>query len=136
MTASGNQEATACRGIRGATTAEANTAASILTATRGLLEIIVRANDVRSEDIASVMFTMTIDLNAEYPALAARQLGWTNVPLMCAQEIEKPDSLPRTIRVLLHWNTPLAQSEIKHVYINGAETLRPDFVTNYVPSGK
>ena len=68
------------------------------------------------------------DLNAEYPALAARQMGWNEVPLMCAQEIDRPGALPRTIRILMHWNTALRQSEIRHVYIRGAEVLRPDQV--------
>ncbi|MBN1427760.1 MAG: chorismate mutase [Anaerolineae bacterium] len=115
-----------CRGIRGATIARENTRDSILVATRNLLEQIIAANQLAPEDITSAIFTLTRDLNAEYPAVAARQLGWHDVPLMCAQEIEHPQSLPRTIRVLIHWNTTLAQHEIKHIYTNGAEALRPD----------
>ena len=116
----------ACRGVRGATTATENTPEAILSSTRELLAQIAGENDIRPDDIASVMFTVSPDLNAEYPALAARQLGWVQVPLMCAQEIDKPGALPRTIRVLMHWNTTAMQSEIVHVYIRGAEVLRPD----------
>ena len=94
-----------CRGIRGATTAPEDTRDAILAATRDLLEQIIAANNLDSEDIASAVFTLTHDLNAEYPAVAARQLGWHDVPLLCAQEIDHPNSLPRTIRVLIHWNT-------------------------------
>jgi len=115
-----------CRGVRGATTAADNTPEAILSSTRELLEQIAGENDIRPDDIASVMFTLSPDLNAEYPALAARQMGWNEVPLMCAQEIDRPGALPRAIRVLMHWNTSVAQSEIVHVYIRGAEVLRPD----------
>jgi chorismate mutase len=115
-----------CRGIRGATTASEDTRDAILDATRDLLEQIIAANQLNPEDIASAIFTLTHDLNAEYPAVAARQLGWHDVPLLCAQEIAHPNSLPRTIRVLIHWNTSLSQYEIRHIYTNGAEALRPD----------
>ena len=115
-----------CRGIRGATTAPENTRDSILSATRDLLEQIVAANRLAPEDITSAFFTLTHDLNAEYPAVAARQLGWSDVPLLCAQEIDHPKSLPRTIRVLIHWNTDKEQQEIKHVYLRDAVKLRPD----------
>jgi chorismate mutase len=91
--------------VRGATTAATNTHEAILSATRALLEEIAGANEIFPEEIGSIFFTLTPDLNAEYPALAARQMGWIDVPLLCAQEIEKPGALPRTIRVLLHWNT-------------------------------
>ncbi len=124
-----------CRGIRGATTAPGNDRESILAATRELLTEIVAANDLHPEDLTSILFTMSPDLNAEYPALAARQLGWVEVPLLCAQEIDKPGALPHTIRVLLHWNTPAAQSEIAHVYINGAEVLRPDHAAKFAIVG-
>lgn len=115
-----------CRGIRGATTADANTSAAILQATRELLTLLIEANDLDSEDIASAIFTTTPDLTAEFPALAARQLGWHNVALICGHEISVPGSLGQCIRVLIHWNTPKAQSEIKHVYIRGAQHLRPE----------
>lgn len=119
-------EAIQCRGVRGATTCPANRREVILEATRDLLQQIVAANGIEPEDIASAIFTLTPDLNAEYPALAARQMGWDHVPLLCAQEIERPDALPRAIRVLLHWNTSKPQAAIVHVYTNGAEVLRPD----------
>ena len=118
-----------CRGVRGATTAMANTAEAIVAATRELLEKIVSANGLDPQDIASIFFNMTPDLNAEHPAMAARLMGWVEVPLLCAQEIDRPGSLPRTIRVLLHWNTSVPQQAIQHVYINDAEVLRPDRVT-------
>lgn len=115
-----------CRGIRGATTADANTSDAILEATRELLLLIIEANDLASEDISSVIFTTTPDLTAEFPALAARQLGWHDVALMCGHEMPVPGSLPSCIRVLIHWNTSKSQAEVKHVYIRGARHLRPE----------
>jgi len=115
-----------CRGVRGATTVEANTSEEILKATRQLLALMVRQNDIREVDVASAIFTTTTDLDAEFPALAARQLGWLNVALMCVHELEVPDSLPRCVRILLHWNTEKAAEEIVHVYIKDAARLRPD----------
>ena len=115
------------RGIRGAVTSPADTPEDILTATRELLQAILAANpELETEAIGSVFFTVTDDLAAIHPALAARQLGWTDVPLMCAREIPVPGSLPRTIRVLLHWNTELPQGAIRHVYLGAAAVLRPD----------
>ena len=119
-------ERMACRGVRGATTTGANEEELILTATRQLLQEMVTANDIAPTEIASAFFTTTPDLDAAYPARAARQLGWMEVPLMGACEIAPPEALARTIRVLLHWNTTKKQSEIRHVYSNGAEVLRPD----------
>ncbi len=115
-----------CRGIRGATTAEENTRESILEATRQLLALMIRANDVEPEEVASAVFTTTTDLNAEFPALAARQLGWFDVALMCYHELDVPGSLRRCIRILLHWNTSKSAGEIVHVYIKNAAALRPD----------
>jgi chorismate mutase len=115
-----------CRGIRGATTVEENTAPSILAATRELLEWMVALNDLRVEDIASVIFSATPDLNAAYPARAARQMGWHDTALFCCQEIPVPDGLPRCIRVLIHWNSTKRPEEIEHVYLKRAATLRPD----------
>ncbi|WP_029215146.1 chorismate mutase [Kallotenue papyrolyticum] len=115
-----------CRGVRGATTAAANTSEAILSATRELLSLIVAANAIDSADVASAIFTVTSDLDAEFPALAARQLGWIDVPLLCSREIAVPNALPRCIRVLIHWNTTKSQREIQHIYIRGAERLRPD----------
>lgn len=116
-----------CRGIRGATTVERNNREEILKSTEELLQLLMSANDLRTEDIASVIFTVTADLDAEFPALAARTLGWTGVALMCAREIPVPNSLAKCIRVLLHVNTTRSAAEMQHVYIRGAVTLRPDF---------
>jgi len=115
------------RGIRGATVASQDQAETILSATRELLEAIQAANPTLDPaDLASAIFTLTDDLSAAYPAKAARQLGWGAMPLMCAREIPVPGSLPRCIRVLLHWNTDLPQSAIRHIYLGEAAVLRPD----------
>lgn len=117
------------RGIRGAITAENNSPHAILHATRTLLTEILDANPaLLADDIASILFTVTTDLNAAHPAQAARHLGWTHVPLMCFQEIPVPNSLPHCIRVLIHWNTDLSQYAINHVYLGAAIALRPDLV--------
>ncbi len=116
-----------CRGIRGATTVPANTREAILEATRELLLAMVEANDVRTEDIASAIFTTTPDLTAEFPAVAARELGWTHVALLCGHEMSVPGSLPMCLRVLLHVNTDKGQDDIVHVYLRGAKALRPEF---------
>jgi len=118
-----------CRGIRGATTADENTAEAIVAATKELLERIVAANGLKIEDVASIIFTTTPDLNAQFPALAARQLGWQDAALLCTREIDVPRSLERCIRVLIHWNTDKRAEEIIHVYMKGAQKLRPDIVT-------
>ncbi|HMO56392.1 MAG TPA: chorismate mutase [Roseiflexaceae bacterium] len=115
-----------CRGIRGATTAEANTREAIREATRDLLERLIAANDLRIEDIASVIFSTSSDLNAEFPAVAARELGWLDTALLCTHEMAVPGSLPRCVRVLIHWNTTRRADEIVHVYVRGARSLRPD----------
>jgi len=116
-----------CRGIRGATTVDSNSREAILEATRELLDEMVRLNDVRAEDVASAYFTTTPDLNAEFPAVAARSgLGWTNVALMCGHEMGVPGSLEMCLRILLHVNTERQQNEINHVYTRGAAVLRPD----------
>lgn len=115
-----------CRGVRGATTVESNTRDDILLATRQMLGLIIRRNGIESADLASATFTVTRDLDAEFPALAARQLGWLEVPLLCGYEIQVAGSLPKCIRVLLHWNTKKTQQEIHHVYIHEATRLRPD----------
>jgi chorismate mutase len=117
------------RGIRGANTVDADQSDLILAATQELIEAIMHANpDMRTEDIASAFFTVTDDLAAVHPALAARQMGWDNVPMMCAREIPVPGSLQRCIRVLIHWNTEVKQTDIKHVYLRNAVKLRPDLV--------
>jgi chorismate mutase len=121
-----NTRTTVCRGVRGATTVEENSKESILKATRQLLALMIRRNEIRSEDICSAIFTLTKDLNAEFPALAARQMGWLEVPLLCGYELEVPGSLPRCVRILVHWNTTVPQNAIHHVYIHDAMSLRPD----------
>jgi chorismate mutase len=115
-----------CRGVRGATTAKDNTPEEILRATRQLLALMIRQNDIREEDVASAIFTTTEDLDAEFPALAARQLGWLSAALLCIHELDVPGSLRRCIRILLHWNTEKPAEQIVHVYIKEAAALRPD----------
>jgi chorismate mutase len=117
---------TVCRGVRGATTVEADDRDQILCATRQMLALMIRRNEIEATDVASVIFTVTHDLTAEFPALAARQLGWLEVPLLCAYELSVPDSLPRCIRMMLHWNTDKDQAEIQHIYLHEAKKLRPD----------
>lgn len=115
------------RGIRGAVTAGANTEQAILDATEELLQQMVRANEVDVDDIAGIIFTMTPDLTAAFPAEAARRLtGWTQVPLLCSQEIPVPGALPRCIRILMLINTTKTLDEVTHVYLRDAERLRPD----------
>ena len=121
-----DQQPTVCRGVRGAVTVTANSEEAILAATRELLQVIIKRNEMRPEDVASVYFTTTTDLNATYPALAARQLGWSDVALMCGHEMEVPGGLPMCIRVLIHWNTSRSPKEIVHVYLREAQSLRPD----------
>ncbi len=117
-----------CRGIRGATSVDINAAVAIITATRELLERIVAANDLLVEDVISVIFTATHDLDAAYPARAAREMGWMNTPLLCMQEMVVAGSLPRCIRVLVLWNTDLSPDQVQHVYLGRARALRPDLL--------
>jgi len=117
---------TVCRGIRGATTVDSNDREQILIAARHLLALMIRRNDIEPTDVASAIFTLTPDLNAEFPALAARQMGWLDVPLLCGHEMAVPGALPQCLRILVHWNTSKSQNEIHHIYIRGAEALRPD----------
>lgn len=117
------------RGIRGATTATANSREAILEATSELLDCLVRANDVQRDDVASVIFSTTPDLNAEFPAVAARAAGWTDVALLCTHEMSVPGSLPRCVRILLHINTERAPDELEHIYLRGARALRPDLAS-------
>jgi chorismate mutase len=121
----------AVRGIRGATTVEANTPGAIAEATRELLIALIERNAIRREELASAWFTTTPDLTAEFPAYAARALGWVDVPLICAQEIPVPGALPRVVRVLLHYNTDLPQRAMHHVYLREAVALRRDLVERY-----
>jgi len=120
------------RGIRGATTIETDVKENVLSATLELLEKIFASNpDLKTEDIASAIFTVTEDIISAFPALAARQIGWDQVPMMCAREIPVQDSLPLCVRVLIHWNTSKAQDAVRHVYLRGAEKLRPDLNVPY-----
>jgi chorismate mutase len=116
-----------CRGIRGATTVERNEREEILMATMELLQLMVHRNDLRVEDIASALFTVTGDLDAEFPAAAARQLGWDEVALLSMREIPVPGSLGKCVCVLLHVNTTHSTSELQHVYLREAVSLRPTF---------
>lgn len=115
------------RGVRGATTVVEDNAEIIVSATEQLLREIIAANDIQEEHVASVIFTTTPDLTAAYPAKAARIIGWQSTALMGMQEMDNPDGLVRCIRVLIHWNTEKTLQELVHVYMNGAERLRPDF---------
>jgi chorismate mutase len=114
------------RGVRGAITVERDDAALLLDATERLLREIVAENAIDSGDVASALFTLTPDLVSQFPALAARRMGWTLVPLLNFTEVAVPGSLPRCIRVMLHVNTDKRQDEIVHVYLEGARVLRPD----------
>ncbi|WP_410768362.1 chorismate mutase [Fontibacillus sp. BL9] len=115
------------RGIRGATTVARNEEAEILEATAALLKQVVERNEIEPEDICSVWITVTPDLDATFPARAIRVLnGWDMVPLMCSTEIPVKGGLPKCIRLLIQVNTNKGQREMKHVYLNEAQALRPD----------
>ena len=116
------------RGIRGATTVDRNDASEIREATQELLQMILSENALCTEDLVSAIFTVTSDLNADFPASSARQIGWELVPLLCATEIPVPNGLARCIRVLIHVNTTHSQAEIKHVFLRNAMALRKDLV--------
>lgn len=115
-----------CRGVRGATTCVENTEEAILAATRELLYTMIQANGIVPEDVASAHFTTTVDLNATYPALAARQLGWYDAALLCGHEMDVPGGLNHCIRILIHWNTTVGAQDVVHVYLHDAQGLRPD----------
>jgi len=114
------------RGVRGAITVEKNTPEAILSATKELLRAMIEANAIEEEAVASVMFSSTPDLNAAYPARAARDLGWRQTALMGFQEMEVPDGLPRCIRILVHWNTEKVLADLNHIFLRDAAVLRPD----------
>lgn len=116
------------RGIRGATTVESNTREEILTAARELLDEIVRQNEIDPDHVASILFSTTADLSAEFPAVAAREAGYTQVALECLTEMTVPGSLPKCLRILMHVNTDRPLAEIKHIYLHGARVLRRDLV--------
>jgi chorismate mutase len=114
------------RGLRGATVAADNTPQAILAASRELLAALVEANQFAPEDVASLIFTVTSDLDAEYPARAARELGWLDAAMVCLAEMPTQHGLARCIRVLIHWNTERPQAGLKHIYLHAAAQLRPD----------
>jgi chorismate mutase len=116
----------AIRGIRGAIAVSRNTKDEIISSTIALLKKMATSNKVKVDDIASIFFSVTKDLNAEFPAIAARKLGWTSTPLLCTYEIDVPGSLKRCVRVLMHVNSNKSQKAIKHTYMNDAKKLRPD----------
>ncbi|NLT73978.1 MAG: chorismate mutase [Chloroflexi bacterium] len=116
------------RGIRGATTVAADSEEEILQATRALLQEMVSANGVQVDDLAAAYFTVTQDLHAAFPARAARDLGWTALPMLNGNEIPVPGSLRRCVRVLLWWNTDCPPRDVHHVYQREAVSLRPDWV--------
>lgn len=115
-----------CRGIRGAISVDADDSRAIATATKRLLTEILLRNDVLLDDIASVLFTLTPDLHASFPALAAREMGWAYIPMLHAVEVGVPEALGHCIRVLMHVNTRRSLGEIEHVYLERAVALRPD----------
>lgn len=114
------------RGIRGANRAKANSREAIFEATRELITAILDANEIDPEEIASIFLTATKDLNADFPAYAVRELGYSQIPLLCASEIDVPGGMQSLIRVLIHANTDKSQNEIRHVYLGGSDKLRPD----------
>ncbi len=118
------------RAIRGATTVERDAPELIRSATRELLETIVARNGITSADVISAIFTVTHDLTSEFPAHAARELGWLDVPLLCTLEIPVPGSLARCIRVLLHVESSASRADVRHVYLHDARALRPDLAIN------
>lgn len=114
------------RGIRGATTVAADTVEEVTAATQEMLREIVARNGIDLADVASAAFSVTADVTALFPAAAARAIGWERVPMDCYQQMHVPGSLPRCIRVMVHWNTERALGEIRHVYLREAARLRPD----------
>jgi chorismate mutase len=119
-----------CRGIRGATTIPTNTKEDILTASRELLQQMVATNGVNKEEIACVLFTTSPDINAEFPAAAAREMGWSQAALMCGHEMDVPSALQRCLRILILFNTEKSFEEIIHVYLKGTEILKEENATN------
>jgi chorismate mutase len=126
MNSKSNLSAHFCRGVRGAITVGSNSAEDILSGTRELLTTIIDANQIDPDDVASAIFTTTRDLDAAFPAAAAREIGWNRVALLSGHEIDVPGALKRCIRILIHWNTTRRQESIVHVYLGDARTLRPD----------
>ena len=117
-----------CRCIRGATTVNENSEKAIFTSTREMLMEMITINKIDHSEISAILFTATKDLNTAYPAHAAREMGFTDIALMCMQEMNVADSLPMCIRIMIMWNTKKHLDELIHVYLRGAKTLRPDIV--------
>lgn len=117
---------TVCRGVRGAVPVISNTENDILAAAERLLSELINRNGIISDDIASAIFTTSPDLNAEYPAIAARKLGWSNVALLCGHEMGVSHGMQSCLRILIHWNTDKSADDIVHVYLDEARSLRPD----------
>src|SRR3954447_20649868 len=132
---SGDAAAVRCRGVRGATFIDEDTPEAILAGTRELLAAIAEANGIATEDVASTFFTSTADLRSAFPARAARELGWSDVPLLGATEVDMPGAPPRCIRVLLHWNTSRRQDEVVHVYLRGSAAMRAHDPPSHLASG-
>nr|WP_218909582.1 chorismate mutase [Nocardiopsis sinuspersici] len=116
----------AVRAIRGAVQIDADERDQVLEATAELVSEVMRRNALETDDVISVLFTATPDLKSEFPALAARKLGFTDVPLMCATEIAVPHALPRVVRLMAHVETDRPRSDLQHVYLRGAQALRLD----------
>lgn len=116
----------AVRGIRGATIAKSNTKKEIISKTKEMLHALIEKNSIKLENIASAIFSVTDNINAEFPAVAARGIGWIYTPLLCTREIPVKGSLQGCIRVLLHVNSNKKQKDMIHVYLYEAEKLRPD----------
>ena len=116
----------AVRAIRGATQVDADDREQVLEATRELVNAVLKRNDLAHDDVISILFTATPDLRSEFPALAARELGMGDVPLICATEIGVPHALPRVLRLMAHVETERDRSAVQHVYLRGATALRRD----------
>jgi chorismate mutase len=121
---------TAVRGLRGATTVDADDSAAVVEATREMLAALIEANGIDPDQVAGCWFTASPDLHSEFPAVAARQLGWVDVPLICGQEMDivysNSRSIPRCVRVLILVNTERSQREVTHVYLRGARAIREE----------
>jgi chorismate mutase len=117
------------RALRGAVQVDADDRELVLAAVAELLTEVMRRNDLTADDMISVLFTATPDLRCEFPAVAARQLGITDVPLLCTVEIDVVGAMPRVLRLMAHVETPRARSELRHVYLRGAAALRTDLVS-------